>query len=148
MYPLFHLRRHIVLLITIRPSHGDVKPGSPLGAFREELGMNQHRVSPYPFLSSSSPTQYNYTTHTVTLTSTSYSTLFRYCIHSTRNVVCPSGAWFENRSHSTSSIRLAQNPKHVIMQWVGIATHTHTLLSIYPTYDIVKCFCKHACSSQ
>ena len=30
------LRRHIVLLIAIRPSDGDVKPGGPLGAFREE----------------------------------------------------------------------------------------------------------------
>ena len=29
------LRRHIVLLIAIRPSDGDVKPGGPLGAFRE-----------------------------------------------------------------------------------------------------------------
>ena len=27
------LRRHIVLLIAIRPSDGEVKPGSPLGAF-------------------------------------------------------------------------------------------------------------------
>ena len=27
------LRRHIVLLIAIRPSDGDVKPGGPLGAF-------------------------------------------------------------------------------------------------------------------
>ena len=51
----------------IRPSDGDVKPGGPLGAFREEQAMSQHRVSPSPFLSSSSHTpQHNYTTHTVT----------------------------------------------------------------------------------
>ena len=48
------LRRHIVLLIAIRPSDGDVKPGSPLGAFWEEQAMSRHRVSPSPFLSSSS----------------------------------------------------------------------------------------------
>ena len=48
------LRRHIVLLSAIRPSDGDVKPGGPLGAFREEQAMSQHRVSPSPFLSSSS----------------------------------------------------------------------------------------------
>ena len=48
------LRRHTVLLIAIRPSDGDVKPGGPLGAFREEHAMSQHRVSPSPFLSSSS----------------------------------------------------------------------------------------------
>ena len=50
------LRRHIVLLIVIHPSDGDVKPGGPLGAFREEQAMSWHRVSPSPFLSSSSHT--------------------------------------------------------------------------------------------
>ena len=39
-------------------------------------------------------------------------------------MVCPSGAWIENRPHSMPSIRLARNPKHVIVQWVGIGTHT------------------------
>ena len=48
------LRRHIVLLIAIRPSDGDIKPGGPLCAFREEQAMSRHRVSPSPFLSSSS----------------------------------------------------------------------------------------------
>ena len=47
-------RRHIILLIAIRPSDGDVKSGGPLGAFREEQSMSRHRVSPSPFLSSSS----------------------------------------------------------------------------------------------
>ena len=56
------LRRHIVLLIAIRPSDGDVKPGGPLGAFREEQAMSLHQVSPSPFLSSSShTTQLHYT---------------------------------------------------------------------------------------
>ena len=56
------LRRHIVLLIAIRPSDGDVKPGGPLGPFREEQAMSWHRVSPSPFLSSSShTTQLHYT---------------------------------------------------------------------------------------
>ena len=41
---------HIVLLIAICPSVGDVKPGGPLGAFREEQAMIRHRVSPSPFL--------------------------------------------------------------------------------------------------
>ena len=79
------LRRHIILLIVIRPSDCDVKPGGPLGAFREEQAMSRHRVSPSPFLSSSHTPQHNYTTktttHTVTLTSTSYSTLYRYSSH-------------------------------------------------------------------
>ena len=52
------LKRHIA----IRPSDGDVKPGGPLGAFREEQAMSRHRVSPSPFLSSSShTTQLHYT---------------------------------------------------------------------------------------
>ena len=50
-----YVRRHRVLLIEIRPSDGDVKPGGPLGAFRDEQAMSRHRVSP-PFLSSSSHT--------------------------------------------------------------------------------------------
>ena len=49
-------RKHIVLLIAIRPSDGDDKPGGPLGAFREEQTMSRQRVSPSPFLSLSSHT--------------------------------------------------------------------------------------------
>ena len=30
------LRRHIILLIAIRLSDGDVKPGGPLGVYRQE----------------------------------------------------------------------------------------------------------------
>ena len=50
------LRRHIILSIAIRPSDGDVKPGGPLGTFREEQAMSRHLVSPSPFLSSLSHT--------------------------------------------------------------------------------------------
>ena len=45
------LTRHTVLSIAIRPSNGDVKPGGPL-----VQAMSRHRVSPSPFLSSSSCT--------------------------------------------------------------------------------------------
>ena len=56
------LRGHIVLLTAILLSDGDVKPGGPLDAFREEHAMSRHRVSPSPFLSSSShTTQLHYT---------------------------------------------------------------------------------------
>ena len=48
---------HIVLLIAIRPSDGDVKPGGPLGDFREERAISRHRVSLSPSLSSSRTTQ-------------------------------------------------------------------------------------------
>ena len=58
------LRRHIILLIAIRPSDGDVKPGGPLGAYREEQATSRHWVSPSLFLSSPShntTTQNSYT---------------------------------------------------------------------------------------
>ena len=42
--------------MAIRPSDGDVKPGAPLGAFREEQAMSRHRVS-----STSHTTQLHYT---------------------------------------------------------------------------------------
>ena len=85
---LYMLRMHIIFLKAIRPSDGDVKPSGPLGVFREEPAMCRHRVSPSLFLSSSSSSQtpqQNYTTqtatHIVTLTSTVYSTLYRYSFH-------------------------------------------------------------------
>ena len=111
----------IVLLIAIRPSDGDVNPGGPLGAFREEQAVIRHRVSPSPFLSSSSyTTQLHYTNSHPNLNFLQYTDT-----RSTRNVVCPSGAWFENRPHLTPAIHLAWNPKRIIVQWVGIGTHTH-----------------------
>ena len=56
------LRGHIVMSIAIRSSDEEVKPDDPLGAFREEQAMSRHRVSPSPFLSSSShTTQLHYT---------------------------------------------------------------------------------------
>ena len=82
-------------------------------------------------LSSSSSHTSSYTTqtvtHTVILTSSSYNTLSYIDTRHTRNVVCPGDAWFENRPHSTSSIRLARNPKRVIVQWVDTGKHTHTI---------------------
>ena len=52
----------MVLLIAISPLDRDIKPGGPLGAFREEQAMSRHRVSPSLFLSSSShTTQLHYT---------------------------------------------------------------------------------------
>ena len=57
------LRRHIVLLIAIRPSDGDIKPSGPLGAFREEQAMSRHQVSPSPILSSSSSSSHTAQLH-------------------------------------------------------------------------------------
>ena len=62
---VYMLRRHIVLLIVIRPSDGHVKPSGPLGVFREEQAMSRHRVPPSPFLSFNlhpTTTQLHYTT--------------------------------------------------------------------------------------
>ena len=73
-------------------------------------------------------------TLTVTLTSTD--------THPTHNVVCPSGAWFENRPHLTPSIHLAWNPKHIIVQWVGIGTHTHTHITTKNIHVRFVCYLK------
>ena len=61
------LRRHIVLLIAIRPSDGDVNPGVPLGAIRKEQAMSRHRVSPSHFLSSSSESFVTYASKLISL---------------------------------------------------------------------------------
>ena len=132
------LRRHIILLIAIRPADGDVKPGGPLGAFREEQAISRHRVSRSPFLSSSSHTTQLHYTNSYTHSHPN----LNFLQHSTDtlptcNVVCPSGAWFENRPHLTPSIRLARNPKRVIVQWVGIRTDRQTMALITSIVPLV-----------
>ena len=121
------LRRHIVLLIAICPPDGDVKPGGPLGAFWEEQAMSRHRVSPSPFLSSSSHTTHLHYTNSYTYSHRNFNFL-QHCTDTlhTRNVVCPSGALFKNRPHLTPFICLVWNPKRVIVQWVGIRTDRQT----------------------
>ena len=88
------LRRHVVLLIAIRPSDEDVKPGGPLGAFREEQAVSRHRVPPSSFLSSSSHTTQLHYTNSYTYSHPNLNFLqYTYTdTRPTRNVVCPSGA--------------------------------------------------------
>ena len=118
------LRRHIVLLIEIRPSDGDIKLGGPLGAFREEQAMSRHRVSPSPFLPFIIIIPQNTITPQKQLHLQSPQPQLPMVHYTdtrpTRNEVCPSGASFEKRPHSTPSIRPVRNPKRVIVQWVGI----------------------------
>ena len=89
-------------------------------------------VSPSPFLSSSSHTTQLHNTNSYTYSHLNLNFL-QHCTDTlqTRNVVCPSGAWFENRPHSTPSIRLVRNPKRVIVQWVGIRTQTHVIFKLH-----------------
>ena len=118
------LRRHIVLLVAICPSDGDVKPGGPLGAFRDEQAMSWHRVSPSHFLSlSSHTTQLHYTN------SYTYSHPNLKFLMYTIQILIPHAMWsaqvvrHSKIDHTQSFIRLARNPKCVIVQWVGIVTH-------------------------
>ena len=123
-------RRHIVLLIAIRLSDGDVKPGGPVGAFLEEQAMTRHRVSPSPFLSlspSSHTTQIHYTN------SYTYSHPNLNFVQYTIQLLVPHVMWSAQavrdskiETHSTSSISFARNPKRVIVQWAGTGKHTHT----------------------
>ena len=105
------LRSSCAIILTLRQrsckimsSDGDVKPGGPLGAFREEQAMSRHRVSPSAFLSSSSHTTQLHYINNYTYSHPNLNFLNYTDTHPTRNVVCPSGAWFENRPHSTPSI--------------------------------------------
>ena len=83
---VYKLRRHIILLIAIRPSDGDVKPGGPLGAFRDEQAMSRHRDSP-PFLSSSHTTQLHY------INSYKYSHPNLYFLQYTIQIFVPHAMW-------------------------------------------------------
>ena len=119
------IRDYIVLLIAIRSLDGDIKPGGPLGAFREEQAMTRHRVSPSPFLSSSfHTTQLHYTYSHPNLN------FLQYIVQ----ILVPHVMWSaqavrdSERPHLTPSISLAWNPKRVIVQWVGTGTHSHTYL--------------------
>ena len=87
--------------------------------------MCRHWVSPSPF--PSSPTHTTKQLH-IQSSQPQLSPVHYTDTCPTRNVVCPSGEWFENRSQLTPSIHLAWNPKHVIVQWVGIGTHTNCYL--------------------
>ena len=114
-------------MIVIRPSDGDVKPGGPLDAFREEQAMRRHRVSPSPFLSSS------HNTITLHTNSYKYSHPNLNFLQYTLQILVLHAMWsaqavrdWKNRPHLTPSIRLARNPKHVIVQWVGTGTDRQT----------------------
>ena len=134
------LRRHIVLMIVICPLDGYIKPGGPLGAFWEQQAMSRHQVSPSPFLSSFHTTQT--VTHTVTLTSTSYSRQYRYS-YPTCNVVCPSGVWFENRSHSTPSILPCTEPEvhNSAVSWHWNNTHILIMVVIIIIISLFSLTC-------
>ena len=136
------LRRHIVLLIAIRLSDGDVKLGGPLGPFQEEQAMSRHWVSPSPFLSSSShTTQLHYTN------SYTYSNPNLYFLQYTIQILVPHVMWsaqvVRELKINHTQCRLPQNPKHIIVQWVGIGTHTHILLLRKATVIWLKVF--HFC---
>ena len=120
------LRRHILLLIAIHNQMGTLSLAAPLVRFEKSrlwAGTAFHLLP--SFHNHHHPTLHNITTQTVTyrvtLTSASSSVLVHYTdTRPTRNVVCPSGVWFENRPYWTPFIHLAWNPKRIIVQWVGI----------------------------
>ena len=122
------LRRHIVLLIAIRQSDGNVKAWRPPLCFSRRAGYEPAPGStfslpiiiiiiiPHNTIRLHNTDRYAYSHPNLKFLQHYTDTL------PTHNVVCPSGAWFENRPHLTPSIRLARNPKRVIVQWVGIRT--------------------------
>ena len=110
----------------------DVKPGGPLGAFREEQAMSRHRVSPSPFLSSPShTTQLHYTN--------SYT-----CSHPNLNflqytqILVPHVMWSAQAvrelkmDHTQRKLSALCGTRSTQVQWAGIGTHTMTMHSGRP----------------
>ena len=108
-------------------SDGDVKPDGPLGAFREEQAMSWHRVSPSPFLSSSSSS--SHTTQLHYTNSYTYShpnvNFLQYTIH----ILVPHVMW---SAQAVRELKIDHTQRHVSalrgirstqVQWVGIGTH-------------------------
>ena len=121
------LRRHIVLLIAIRPSDEDVKPGGLFGAFLEEQAMSRHRFSPSPLLSSSShTTQLHYTN------SYTYSHPNLNFLQYTTQILVPHVMWSAQAvlelkiDHTQRHLSALRETRSMQVQWVGIGTHTHT----------------------
>ena len=112
------------LHLAIHPSDGDVKP-----AFREEQTVSRHLVSHSSFLSSSSHTAQLLYTNSYTYSHPNLNFL-QYTIH----ILIPHVMWSAQVVRDSPSIRLARNPKRVIVQWVGIGTHT-LLYNIYRTVN-------------
>ena len=116
------LRRHIILLIVIRPSDGTLSLAAPLVLFE-----SRHRVSPSPFLSSSHTKQLHYAN------SCTYSHPNLNFLEYTIQILIPHVMWSvqavrELKIHHTqrhlsalSGIRSTQ------VQWVYIRTHTFNL---------------------
>ena len=126
------------MLIAIRPPDGDVKPGGPLGAFREEQAMRWHRISPSSFLSSSSSssshtTQLHYTKSHPNLNFLQY----------TVQILIPHAMWSAQAVHDLKMITLkAIYPPCVEPEAHSSAvgwhwnTHTHTQIYSYVVYLI------------
>ena len=114
------LRRHIVLLIAIRPSDGDLKLGGPLSACRVEQAMSRHG---FHILPSFHHHHHHHThTHTHTHTQLPYTNSYTYShpnlnfLQYTIQILIPHVMWSAQvvrRPHSTPFIRLARNPKRV-----------------------------------
>ena len=108
---------------------GTLSQATPLVLFEKSrlwAGTGFHLL---PSFHQHHPTLHNTTIHTVTLTSTS--SVHYTDTHPTRNVVCPSGVWLKNRPHSMPSFLLAWYPMCVIVQWVGIETHSPCIPKVY-----------------
>ena len=127
-----------MLLIAIHPSDGNVKPGSPCGAFQEEQAMSRHRVSPTPFLSSSPPstTQLHYTN------SYTYSHPNLNFIQYTIQILIPHVMWSapvvrDLKIDHTQCIYLPCMEPEARNSAVGWQSNTHTLF----TFHIISVFC-------
>ena len=98
MYPcaVCMLRRHIVLLIAIRPSDGDVNPGGPLAAMSRHLLPSHHHHH---------HTQHNYTTQSYTYSHPNLS-----FIQYTLQILVPHVMWSAQAVHE---LKIGHTQRHL-----------------------------------
>ena len=126
------LRRHIILLIAIRPSDGDDKRGGHLGIFREEQAISRHGFHLLPF--------YHHHHHLI---------------------LVPHVMWFSQEvreskiDHTQRDLSvLLRNPKRLIVQ-LGWHWNPHELWTICNIFSFQHCdnsadsleTCSHRCFS-
>ena len=94
--------------------------------------MNWHQVSPSPFIIILHNTITLHKQLHIQSPSHQLPTVLFTDTRSTCNVVCPRDVSLKNKPHSMPSIRLVQNLKRILVQWVGNGTHTHIYEGQYP----------------
>ena len=119
-------------MIAIRPSNGDVKPGSSLGAFRKEQDISWHWISPSPFLSSSSHTTQLHYTNSYTYRHPNLNFLWYTIQILVPHIICPAQAVHE--------LKIDHTQHHLSALCIGTHTHLYITKRYIPFISAVTFF--------